>query len=91
VRHPPGLEHEVSGTGEQDLLANLDAHLASQHVGVLILVAVGVGGRSKGPRPDRVLDERYLSTFLWAFFLIAFVLMLLRYLRTASKSALMRS
>jgi hypothetical protein len=52
------LEDEVPGKGEQDLLAHLNADLAFEHVGVLVLVAVGVHGRRKRSWPDRVLDER---------------------------------
>jgi hypothetical protein len=39
---PTGLEQQVAGTGLEHLVAELDAEAALQHVGVLVLVVVGV-------------------------------------------------
>src|SRR5215203_5317699 len=59
--HAPGLEDQIPWSGYADLLTYLDADLTLQHVGVLVLVPVGVHRRGEGPRLDRVLDEREVT------------------------------
>ena len=51
MRYAAGLEDEISWIGDVDLLT-------LQHVGVLVLVLVGVHRRGEDARFDRMLDKR---------------------------------
>jgi hypothetical protein len=42
VRYAPWLEDQVAGSGDADLVSDLDADLAFEHVGVFVLTLVGV-------------------------------------------------
>ena len=53
MRDAPRLEDE----GYADLVPVLDADLTLEHVGVLVLVLVGVHRGGEGAGFDRVLDE----------------------------------
>jgi hypothetical protein len=64
VRHASGLENEISGPGDADLVTDLDAELALEHVGVLVLASVGVHRRGEDAWLDRMLDEREGSSAL---------------------------
>jgi hypothetical protein len=57
VRHASGLEDQVAWPGDADRLVNLDADLALQDEGVLVLALVRVhrGGQDAGS--DRVFDQ----------------------------------
>jgi hypothetical protein len=57
VRHAAGLDHEVAGTRLEHVVAELDAEAAFHHVGVLVLVVVGVQRRAQRARRERVLDQ----------------------------------
>jgi hypothetical protein len=52
------LEDEVAGPGYVDLVSDLDADLAFEHVSVLVLAFVCVQRRGQDSRPDGMLDER---------------------------------
>jgi hypothetical protein len=56
VRHFPWFEDQVAGTGDEDLVSDLDPDLAFEDVGVLVLAFVRVQRRGEDARPDRVLD-----------------------------------
>jgi hypothetical protein len=64
VRHASRFEDEIPGAGDADLVPDLDADLALEHVGVLVLVAVRVHRRGEDARLDRMLDEREVSSGL---------------------------
>ncbi len=53
-----GLEDEISWLGDANLVPDLYADLALEHVGVLVLVLVRVHRRGEDAWFDRVLDER---------------------------------
>jgi hypothetical protein len=57
----PGFEYKVAGTGDAELVPDLDADLALQHVGVLVLAFVGVQRRSQDAWSDRMLDESKIA------------------------------
>src|ERR687898_229037 len=67
MRHASGLEDQIHRPGNENLLTYLDADLSLKHVGVLVLVAVGVHRRSKGPWSYRVLDKREVILSLVSF------------------------
>ena len=52
-----GLEDEVAGSRLEHLGAELQAEAAFHHIGVLVLVAVGVERRPQGAWRERVLDQ----------------------------------
>jgi len=58
IRHPSRLEDEISWPDDAHLVPDLDADLAFEDVGVLVLAYVGVQRRGEDSRPDRVLYER---------------------------------
>src|SRR3712207_738991 len=66
MRHPPGLEDQISRSGNKDLLTYLDADLSLQHVGVLVLAFVRVHRPGEGSRLDRMLDEREVALGLFS-------------------------
>src|SRR5215217_3851704 len=50
VRHFPWFEDQVAGTGDEDLVSDLDPDLAFEDVGVLVLACVCSGAaRMRGP------------------------------------------
>lgn len=54
-----GLEDEISGSGDVDLVPDLDANLTFEYVGVLVLVLVGMHRRGEdawlhGMRPVKL-------------------------------------
>jgi hypothetical protein len=57
VRHAPWLEDQVTGTGDTDLVADLDADLAFEDVGVFILEFVRMQRSGEDAGSDRVLYE----------------------------------
>jgi hypothetical protein len=66
VRDASGLEDEIPGPGDADLVPDLDADLTLEHVGVLVLALVRVHRRGEDARFDRMLDERDGPTALSA-------------------------
>ena len=58
MRHASWLEDEISWPDDAHLVPDLDADLAFEDVGVLVLAFVGVQRRGEDARPDRVLHER---------------------------------
>jgi hypothetical protein len=58
VGDAPGLDDQVAGGGDADLLPDLDADLAFEHVGVLVFAFVRVHRGGEDARCFRVLDER---------------------------------
>jgi hypothetical protein len=58
VRHVARLEDEVAGPGDANLIPDLDADLAIEHVAVHLLVSVRVHRRGEDTRLDRMLHER---------------------------------
>jgi hypothetical protein len=54
---PTGLEQQVAGTSLEQLVAELDAEASLQHVGVLVLVVVGMERGAQRPWRERVLDQ----------------------------------
>jgi hypothetical protein len=52
-----GLEDEVAGSRLEHLGTELQAEAAFHHIGVLVLVAVGVERRPQGAWRERVLDQ----------------------------------
>jgi hypothetical protein len=57
MRDAAGLDQQVAGSGLKHLVAELDAEAAFQHVGVLVLVVVGVDGGAQRPGREWVLDQ----------------------------------
>jgi hypothetical protein len=55
VRRASRLEDEISWPDDAHLVPDLDADLAFEDVGVLVLAYVGVQRRGEDSRPDRVL------------------------------------
>ncbi len=58
VWHVAGLENQVSGPRDAGLVPDLYTNLALEHVGVLVLVLVGVHRCSEDARLHRMLDKR---------------------------------
>src|SRR4029453_3626079 len=57
MRDTAGRAQQVTGSGLEHLVAELDAEAAFQYVGVLVLVVVGVERSAQRPGGEWVLDQ----------------------------------